>query len=283
MTVMNSAYSDEPRHCAIGEDVFPYSDVGAGTPVLFLHGALGDRRSWAPHGDILSGRFRCLSLTQRYFGDAPWRSDGPPFGIATHARDLAAFVETLGIGPVALVAWSYAGYVALEAAARRPDLFRRILAYEPGVRSIPLPPEDLARFGEDAQTMFEPIFAAAGQGDWEQAVRLLIDASGGAGHFDAEPAERQRVKLENAHTMPLLLAQEEPPPMSCETLAALPMPITVAWGERTRPLFGIPARAVARCIRNGRAVEVPGVGHLWPDEDPPAFAAFVVDWLDDAL
>lgn len=283
MTVMNSAHSEAPRHCAIGEDIFPYSDVGSGTPVLFLHGALGDRRTWAPHGGILSGRFRCLSVTQRYFGDAPWRPDGPPFGVATHARDLVTFVEALGIGPVALVAWSYAGHVALEAAASRPDLFRRILAYEPGVRSIPLPPDDLARFGEDAHAMFGPIFAAAGQGDWEQAVRLLIDASGGPGHFDAEPAERRRVKLENAHTMPLLLAQEEPPAMSCETLGALPMPVTVAWGERTRPLFGIPARAVARCIGNGRAVEVPGVGHLWPDEDPQAFAAFVAHWLDDML
>ncbi|QFU16353.1 alpha/beta fold hydrolase [Microvirga thermotolerans] len=281
---MNANHLDLPvRHCAVGPDTFPFIEAGTGSPVLFLHGALGDRRTFGPHAAILSRRFRCLSPTQRHFGDAAWRADGPRFGVATHARDLAAFLDALGLGPVDVVAWSYAGHVALEAALSRPDLFRRILAYEPGVRTIPLPPEELARFGEDAQAMFGPIFEAVSQGALEESVRRLIDASGGPGHFDARPEKRRRILLENAHTMPLLLAQEEPPATACEALRGLPMPVTVAWGERTRPVFKVPAQAVARCIGKGRGIEVPGVGHLWPDDDPQAFSAFVEGWLDDRL
>lgn len=42
----------------------------------------------------------------------------------------------------------------------------------------------LARFGEDAQAMFGPIFEAAGRGDMEEAIRRLIDGSGErAGYF----------------------------------------------------------------------------------------------------
>lgn len=278
---MNAVLPNLPvRQCTIGADTFPYADAGAGSPVLFLHGALGDRRTFEPHASILSRRFRCLSLTQRYFGDVTWRTDGPHFGVATHARDLVAFLDALGLGAVDLVAWSYAGHVALEAALSRPGLFRRILAYEPGIRTIPLPPEDLACFRDDAQSTFGPIFESVAQGEREEAVRRLIDSSGGPGHFDAAPAERRMVMLENAHTMPLILNQEEPPEMSCEALRGLPVPITIAWGETTRPVFKIPAQAVSRCVGTGRAVEIPNVGHLWPDDNPPAFAAFVERWLD---
>ncbi|MCB8820629.1 alpha/beta fold hydrolase [Microvirga rosea] len=270
-----------PLQQTIGQDRFPYVDMGNGVPVVFLHGALADWRIWAEHCRLLSKRFRCISFTQRYFGETAWREDGPRFGVSTHAEDLIAFVEALGIGPVNLVAWSYAGHVALHAATQRPELFSRILAYEPGVRTLPLGPDEAALVGQDAQAAFGPIFAAVGEGRLEDAVRLLIDASGGAGHFDAEPADSRRIKLENLHTMPLLLSQEEPPAMSCEDLKRLPVPVSVAWGEKTRPLFKFPSEAVARCVAHGAHREVPGVGHLWPDEDPPGFSAFVESWLDE--
>ncbi|HEX9449677.1 MAG TPA: alpha/beta fold hydrolase, partial [Dongiaceae bacterium] len=123
------------RDMAIGNDVFSYSDIGHGPAVLFLHGALSDRRMWQRQSTALAKRFRCLAYTQRYFGTATWREDGPPFGVATHAEDAIAFAEAISAGPINLVAWSYAGQAALQAALARPDLFHRVLVYEPGVPS----------------------------------------------------------------------------------------------------------------------------------------------------
>src|SRR5690606_32990700 len=112
---------------AAGTDRFPCIDTGDGAPVGFLHGALGDRRTWRRQCDALASRFRCVAYTQRYFGDAAWRADGPPFGAGTHGRDLISVCEALGAGPVAVVAWSYAGHAALSAASLRPELFRGML------------------------------------------------------------------------------------------------------------------------------------------------------------
>lgn len=271
-----------PRRLRVGEDAFACTDVGAGEPVLFLHGALGDRRTWRRHCAALAGRFRCLAYTQRHFGTEPWRADGPPFGTRAHADDLVAFSEALGAGAVAVVAWSYAGHAALLAALARPDLFSRVLVYEPGVPSWVSDPAELDAHGRDAEAMFGPVFEAAGRGDVEDAVRRLIEASGGPGCFERRSADRRAIEIDNAHTMPLLLAQEPPPPIGCDDLRALRVPATVAWGERTRPVFRIPSRAAARCLGPGRGVEVPGAGHLWPDEDPAGFAALVGDWMDRA-
>ena len=82
--------------------------------------------------------------------------------------------------------------------------------------------------------------------------------------------------------MPLLLAQELPPLTTCEALGRLPMPVAVLWGEHSRPISKVPSQAVAQCLRHAHHGEVPSVGHLWPEENPDAFCAYVARWLDEA-
>jgi pimeloyl-ACP methyl ester carboxylesterase len=122
--------------------------------------------------------------------------------------------------------------------------------------------------------MFGPVIAAVQGGDLEGGVRALLDGSGQAdGYFDSQPPERRRVQLDSARVLPLLLAQPPPPPLTCRDLQQLRVPAMVAWGERTRPFFGIVSRAAARCLRG--AFEVPSATHMWPEEQPREFAALV--------
>lgn len=148
------------------------------------------------------------------------------------------------------------------------------------MRTLPLSSPASEEVSRDAREAFGPVFEASGQGKLEEAVRLLIDVSGGGGYFDAQTPEHRHIHLENAHTMPLLLAQSPPPEVGDEELASLTVPVSVAWGERTRPLFKLPSQALARAIRSGRHTEVSGVGHLWPEESPISFATWVAVWLD---
>ncbi|HEY8383607.1 MAG TPA: alpha/beta hydrolase [Microvirga sp.] len=272
-----------PAAFPVGSDTFPLFDVGAGPPVLFLHGALSDLRLWLPHVERLQGRFRCLAMTQRWFGTTAWRANGPSFGIDAHANDLVALVRALETQPVSVVAWSYAGHAAIEAVRRAPELFAGVLAYEPGIRSLALSDDETAELGADAGAMFGPVFGAVGSGDLEGAVRLLIDGSGGAGYYDAQPEAARTIHRENAHTLPLLLAQTEPPAASPGLLQAMPRPIAIYRGGETRPLFRIQADAVARCLPGGRHRIISGSGHLWPEQDPAGFADAVEAWLNEAV
>jgi len=271
----------ELRQATLKGEIFKYFDVGEGQPILFLHGALGDLRIWQGHCEALSARYRCIGYTQRYFGADRWSDGGPPFGVATHAEDLIGFVEALGLGPVYLVAWSYSGHVALQAVLRRPDLFRRAIVYEPGVPTYVSTPQEMDAFRKNAQAIYGPMAAAVGKGDLEGAARVLIDGSGGNGYFDRQRSEYQTITRDNLPSLPRLMAQEPPPNITCEDLAALKVPVSIVHGSRTLPIFAIPSRAAARCIRNARHMEVPDVGHLWPQEDPRGFAA-IIEELDRA-
>lgn len=269
-----------PRFIEVNGAHLAVVEQGQGDPVVFLHGAASDHRMWGRHLALVGQRHRAIAYSQRYFGTGAWGPGWPPLGVQAHADDLVALLRALDAGPAHVVAWSYAGHVALSAALGHPGLIRSAFIYEPGVPSYVTDPAELRALGDDMNAMFGPVFEAVKRGDLHEAVRVLLDGSGQrAGYFAAQPAERQAINLDNARTMPLLLSQPQPPAITCGDLAGLKVPVTIAYGELSRPTFGVVSRAAARCIP-GQHLEVRGATHMWPEEDPAAFCAAVLRFID---
>src|SRR5262245_37458925 len=105
----------------------PYVEQGTGEAIVFVHGVLSDLRSWEPVRERISGEYRYIAYTQRYFGTGPWRDEGQNFSVATHADDLVRFIASLDTGPVHLVGWSYGGQVATAATLKDPSLVRSLI------------------------------------------------------------------------------------------------------------------------------------------------------------
>lgn len=251
--------------------VLEHFEQGRGEPVVFVHGAPSDSRMWRPHVAALADSFRAIAYTLRYFGRSEWQSDWPPFGIRTHTDDLLGVLRKVAAGPAHVVAWSYGAHIALMAAHEEPGSFRSLFVYEPGVPTYVTDGSELAEFSADAERMFGPVFAAVQRGDHDDGVRALVDGSGQAqGYFESQSAERRQVQLDSARVLPLLLSQPAPPPLSCDDLRRLRVPVTVAWGERTRPFFSVVSRAAARCTASGHTVA--GATHMWPEERPQEMA-----------
>ncbi|GAB4038076.1 MAG: alpha/beta hydrolase [Rubrivivax sp.] len=264
-----------PLQIPVAGGTLQATEAGAGPTVLLLHGAAADGRLWAPHQALLADRWRAVAPTLRYFGTQPWPADGQPrFGVDTHARDLISAIEALGGGPVHLVAWSYAGHVALTAAARRPERVASVFAYEPGVPVYVTDPAELGVWQADAEAMFGPVIDALEAGDTAAALRALMDAAGQrAGVLESLPPEQRTMLEDNARTLRLQMDQAPPPPLAPADLAALPMPVQVVWGGASRPVFRTVSQAVARAIAHRTHTEVTGAGHLWPMQEPAAFTA----------
>ncbi|MCK6508246.1 alpha/beta hydrolase, partial [Myxococcota bacterium] len=43
-----------------------YAQGGAGAPLIFVHGVMGDWESWAPQWEAFCAHFRCTTYSRRY-------------------------------------------------------------------------------------------------------------------------------------------------------------------------------------------------------------------------
>jgi pimeloyl-ACP methyl ester carboxylesterase len=181
---------------------------------------------------ILGGHRRCVAYTQRFFGPSSWRPGGRAFGTTTLAADLVRIVSALNLAPVELVAWSYGAHVALQALRERPDLFRHAVLYEPGFATFVEDEVLLRDYWQDAAAMFEPVEQHVAAGLLHEAVRLLIDGSGGAGYFDLQSARRRRIQLDSAAVLPFLMGGGAMPgPLQAADLRSVERPVTLVWGR----------------------------------------------------
>jgi pimeloyl-ACP methyl ester carboxylesterase len=102
---------------------------------VYLHGLGGSSLNWTDLMGRLSGDVDGWSMDLGGFGQSPPPRDGD-MTPAGHARSAAELVEWLGNGPVHLFGNSLGGSVALQLAARRPDLVRTLTLVSPALPSL---------------------------------------------------------------------------------------------------------------------------------------------------
>ena len=264
-------------------------DWGGDGPLALLHHANGFcKGTWAEVADALGRRFRVVAMDARGHGDSS-QPQGPHAYDWNHfAEDLVAVAEALvaerGGAPIALgMGHSFGGTAMIGAAARRPDLFARLLLIDPVV-----PPPPSANITPETTPH----------------LRKLVDgARRRRGHWPSRAAARaychERKFFSSwrptAIELYLLDGMRERPDGSLElkckgaveaavfgssstidlfALAAqVTVPTDVMWAER-----GDFPRAVhamlADTLRAGHVIEV-SAGHLVPMEDPRLVLAAV--------
>jgi pimeloyl-ACP methyl ester carboxylesterase len=102
-----------------------YRRVGAGPPVLLLHGGLSDGRSWAPQLDSLAHDYDVIAW------DAPGcGGSGDPttdLDLDDYADAVAGLVRALGLGSVHLVGHSFGAGLAINVYGRHRPLVRSLV------------------------------------------------------------------------------------------------------------------------------------------------------------
>ncbi|MDF6042225.1 alpha/beta hydrolase [Streptomyces sp. JH14] len=109
---------------------WPARDPGAPV-VVALHGITANALSWGVVARELAGRVTLIAPDLR--GRAASAGLPGPYGIATHADDIAALAGALGLDRVVLTGHSMGAFVAALAAVRHPDRFGPLLLVDGGV------------------------------------------------------------------------------------------------------------------------------------------------------
>ncbi|WP_338803094.1 alpha/beta hydrolase [Xenorhabdus griffiniae] len=258
--------------------VYLHNHENTKTPLLFLHGALADSYMWQRHMIELEDIVSPMALSLRHFGGSVKEGN---FGIETHANDVIEIIRETGCSPLHLVAWSYGADVALLAVLKAPELFRSLFLYEPGYPSY-LTEDELALFMADAQAMFGPLFALTGTRKMSEMVEILIDGSGNQkGYFASQPEAVRMAQLAQADTVTKQLNKNEKPDISVNALATIKLPVHVAYGEYSRPLFQLVSASAARNIPNCQSEIVTGVTHMFPIEQPAVFSAKIKNFIQN--
>jgi pimeloyl-ACP methyl ester carboxylesterase len=244
---------------------------GDGPPLVLVHGVGANRGVWSEVIDPLAGERRVVALDLPGFGDSAAVGEG--FDLGRVADVVAEASEERAGGPFDLLGHSLGGAVCLNLAARHPALVRSLVLLAPAgfaPRSAPLAlglGAASEAFLAARRTVGVPLagnplarrtllWGAVARGDRlsPATARFMLRASADATRLG------EAVKAAAAADLQA-------------TLAELPMPIGVLWGERDR-IVAPAALDRIRDARPGVPVEtIAGAGHVPQLEAPEAFRA----------
>lgn len=124
------------------------TETRSAPPLVFIHGWLLSHRYWQPVINQLAPHHTCLAYDLRGFGESRYGLDQfspgipaaaetlgastSPYGLGAYARDLAALLEQLNLGPVWLVGHSLGGSIALWMAHCYPQQVQGVVCLNAG-------------------------------------------------------------------------------------------------------------------------------------------------------
>ena len=255
-----------------------YLEVGQGPPLVCVHGALGDFRTWSAVLGPLSQNYRVIAVSLRHFFPEHWDGVGDTYSIAQHVADVIAFIEKLNAGPVDLMGHSRGGHISFRAAQRRPYLLRKLVLVEPGGELD----ASLDPAAKPGRSQFTGGFAAAAErisaGDIDAGTRFFFDTVEGDGAWARLPETRRQQLRDNATTL-VGQVRDKRPPYSRLDAEQIRMPALFIGGAETRGSLPLVLRALAAHVPDSRKAMIPGTSHWMFEQAPRQFCAIVLEFL----
>jgi pimeloyl-ACP methyl ester carboxylesterase len=104
-----------------------YMESGSGRPLVMVHGAMSDYRTWAAQMEPLGRTNRAIAVSLRHYFPERWDGNGGSFSWQQHVADMSAFIAVINAGPVDLIGHSRGGLIAFELARAQPGLVRSLV------------------------------------------------------------------------------------------------------------------------------------------------------------
>ena len=226
-----------------------YDELGAGGPLVLMHGGLVDARFFEHNIGPLAERFHVFTPERRGHGHTP-DVEGPiTYQLMTD--DTIAFLEQVVGEPADLVGHSDGAFVAMQVAMQRPDLVKRLVMISGG-------------FNKSGEAMPDMVW------DVEQLTQFLGPAYGavspdGEAHFPVVAAK-----------IGVLAATE--PDLEAADLARVTARSLVMFSDDDLMTLNH-AVDMYDALPNADLAVVPGTSHFLTQEKPHLVNSIVLDFL----
>lgn len=199
--------------------------MGEGEPIVMIHGACTDSDYFLDTARILSHFFEVTLYDRRGYGRSH-AADGADFSIPTQAEDAAAVIRTVGTS-VFVIAHSAGTAIAMECAARHPEMIKSMILHEPV-------DADCREPGSEDTRQLQEIANLIRRGKYNRAIATFLPRIG-----EADPRARRATEEEMERMGPNCLhhvRREFLPTLdyASEASSLQSLQITIGVGEQSR-------------------------------------------------
>ena len=238
-------------------------------PIVLLHAFPLDSRLWDGLRPALGPRLLTPDLSG--FGSAPPVSE-PSLDAAASA--VLATLDEHGVSRAVFGGCSMGGYVAMAVLRAAPER----------VSGLVLINTKASADTEQARTNRHAMAARAEEEGigWlaDTMLTSLLGATTLAGRPSVEPVLRSLVADQSPASVAWAQRAMAARPDSLALLAGSGLPALIVRGDEDTMIPADEADAMAGVLPDNERVDLPGVGHLAPLEDPAPLAATLTRWLD---
>jgi len=256
-----------------------YEEVGAGTPILFVHEFASDYRGWEPQLREFGKRYRCVAYSARGYKPSDVPTDPNAYSYMHVMRDAVAVLDHLRIAQAHFVGLSMGGYTTLQVALNHPARVRSMTLAGTGSGSERWYTEEFQRHSRALAEQFEregsaAVAATYGRGPSRIPFELK-DSRGFAefqrmlGEHDAQGSARTSRGFQGAR--PSLYDFEN-------EIRKLGVPALIVVGDEDDRCIE-PAVFLKDAIPASGLVMLPKTGHVVNLEEPDLFNQVVTDFL----
>jgi 3-oxoadipate enol-lactonase len=240
-----------------------YEVAGEGPAVVLLHGLTLDLRMWDDQFASLAAHHCVVRYDLRGFGRSDPPHGGEPY---SHADDLRALLDVLGIERAAVVGLSLGGMLAVEFALTYPGAIRALVLADAAVSGFTFGPPMSDVLGELYRAARAESGAVAREG-W------LGSALFGYSQTLPDVAARLRTMVAEYSLWHMLHRDPRLPfePPAIDRLAEISAPTLVIVGEHDLPDFHSIAGILSSNIPGARLAVLPNAGHMSNMDNPSAF------------
>lgn len=263
-------YIDDKRYYAIRDS------GGDGVPLLLLHGIPGYSGAWDKVVGKLPNGYRSIVPDLLGFGGSARPTEGVDLHAAAQAEGLALLLDQLGIEKTIVVGHDFGGPVALWLTRMRPGLVTHIgLAAANVMPDTPIPPPlNLLRIPFIGK-IIERLLMSPG------SLRMMVARGVGRPKpvidrvaYVGDKFQARAIRTIFAMSLRNLRELYTP---TRRAVAALDIPVFVAWGDRD-PFFKVEeGQRIADASTGATFTVFNGAGHFLPEERPSELVELIVN------
>ncbi len=255
-----------------------YEINGTGQPLVLVTGVGYGKWFWHKVVPGLSRYYKVVTFDNRGAGD----SDKPigPYTVPMMAADTAGLLDALNVTGAHVMGHSLGGYIAQELIVTRPNLVSKLILASTncgGMKVIPITPEAMQvltdRSGDPVELVKRGIAIACAPGFAQRQLAIAQELLQYRFTNPVPPAQYAAQVAAGAGTMAYTDEIVD------ARMQAIHVPTLILFGEFDRVVPPGNAELMAKKIKQAQVKILPGVGHMFPIEDPAATVDAMISFL----